>query len=50
MEVFNFRWQKNTVFRDKMKDFEKYKRDEVMKRYFLYSPGQERQFKLYLIP
>ena len=28
-----------------MKDFKKTKRDEVMKWYFLQSPGQEGQFK-----
>ena len=43
-------FQKITIFRDKMKDFEKTKRDEAMKRYFLHSPDQEEQFKLYFTP
>ena len=42
--------RKIAIFRNKLKDFEKSIRDEVMKWYFLNSPGQEEQFKLYFTP
>ena len=38
------------IFRNKLKDFEKTISDEALKWYFLNSPGQEEQFKLYLTP
>ena len=38
------------IFRNKLKDFEKTIRDEALKWYFLNSPGQEEQFKLYFTP
>ena len=41
---------KMAILRDKLKDFEKTKKDEAMKLYFLHSPGQEEQFKLYFTP
>ena len=41
---------KMAILRDKLKDFEKSKRGEAMKSYFLHSPGQDEQFKLYFTP
>ena len=35
---------------NKLKSFGKTKRIEALKWYFLHSPGQEEQFKLYLTP